>query len=75
MFFTPPFFLNLYQLITFTLTPLNNLTKISILPLNKLKDYFYFIKTLKIKITIIKIPLNLIKINSKIKFLFFNKKL
>ena len=40
MFFTLPFFLNLYQLVTFVLRPLNNLNEMIILPLNKLKDHF-----------------------------------
>ena len=40
MFSVPPFFLNLYQLATFTLTSLNNLNEMIILPLNKLKYHF-----------------------------------
>ena len=49
MLFALSFFLNLYQLATFVLTPLNNLNEITILPLNKIKRAFYFIKTLKNK--------------------------
>ena len=40
IFFVPPFFFKFYQLVTFALTPLNNLNKMTISPLNKLKDHF-----------------------------------
>ena len=47
MYFAQHFFLHLYQLTTFALTLLNNFNKMTILPPNKLKDYFILQKLLK----------------------------